>query len=65
MGCGLISHQYYGFEPLYSMKTILYVSQVTDEVGIEKIKEENEMIIMKAFGIEYEKFFPQNHQCEK
>jgi hypothetical protein len=41
------------------------VSQVTDEVGIEKIKTENEMIIMKAFGIEYEKFFPQNHQCDK
>ena len=41
------------------------MSQVTDEVGIEKIMEENEMIIMKAFGIEYEKFFPQNHQCEK
>jgi hypothetical protein len=38
---------------------------VTDELGIKKIIEKIEMIIMKAFGLENEEFFPQDHQCEK
>ena len=37
------------------------MTEVTDEV-LEKIKKENERIIMKTFGVEYEEYFPQEHQ---
>ncbi len=32
---------------------------------INLIKQENDKMIMKAYGLEYEKFFPQDHQDEK
>ena len=32
---------------------------------IERIKKENDRMIMKAFGLDYEKIFAQGHQCEK
>jgi hypothetical protein len=35
------------------------------EKDIEEIKKENDRIIMKIFGLKYEKFFPPEHQCEK
>jgi hypothetical protein len=41
------------------------MTHVTEKDNLEIIKKENEMIIMKTFGVEYEKFFPQEHQCEK
>ena len=34
-----------------------------DEKEIERIKVENDKIIMKIFGLDYEKFFPE-HQDE-
>lgn len=40
------------------------MTNVTDKVNLKKINKENEMIIMKTFGVEYEKFFPKEHQCE-
>jgi hypothetical protein len=33
--------------------------------NIEKIMDENDKIIMETLGVYYEKFFPQEHQCEK
>jgi hypothetical protein len=36
-----------------------------DKVNINRIKKENDTIIFKIFGLDYEKFFPQEHQCEK
>jgi hypothetical protein len=41
------------------------MTEFTENISIEKIKKENEKIIMQTFGVEYEKFFPQEHQCEK
>ena len=38
------------------------MAETTNEKDIEQIKKENDMIIMKIFGLEYEKFFPQEHQ---
>lgn len=34
-------------------------------IDLEQIKSENDRIIMKAHGLEYEKVFSQDHQCEK
>ena len=41
------------------------MTHVTEKDSIEKINKENEKIIMKTFGVEYEKFFPKEHQCER
>ena len=37
----------------------------TEKADIEQIKKENDSIIMKAFGLDYEKVFAQEGQCEK
>jgi hypothetical protein len=31
---------------------------------IEQIKEENERIVVQTLGLNYDEFFPQEHQCE-
>jgi len=36
-----------------------------EKIKIEKIKKENDRIIMKAFGLDYQKVFAQEDQCEK
>ena len=39
--------------------------KVTEKKDIQRVKKENDMIILKVFGVKCEKFFPQEHQCEK
>lgn len=41
------------------------LSEFKDDIDIEQTKRENDRIIMKIHGLEYGKFFPQEHQCEK
>ena len=36
-----------------------------EKLNIEKIKKDNDRIIMKAFGLDYQKVFAQEDQCEK
>lgn len=36
-----------------------------ETIDIEQIKRENDMILMKIFGLEYEKFFPLDSEDEK
>jgi hypothetical protein len=38
---------------------------VNKKRDINEVKNENDKIIMKIHGVKYEKFFPQEHQCEK
>ena len=39
--------------------------EVIEHREIDEVKGENEKIIMEIFGVKYEEFFPQVHQCEK
>ena len=39
--------------------------KVTEKKDMGNVKKENDRIIMKVFGVNYEKFFPKEHQCEK
>ena len=39
--------------------------QDKDESNIETIEQENERMVMWAFGLDYHKLFPQEHQDEK
>jgi hypothetical protein len=41
------------------------VTHTTKDPDIEEIKKENDRIIMKIFGLQYEKYFSQEHQDEK
>ena len=41
------------------------MTETTKDKNIEQIKKENDRIIMKVFGLKYEKFFPQERQDEK
>lgn len=41
------------------------MTKAGEERDVEQINSDNDRIIMKAFGLEYEKFFPQEHQDEK
>ena len=36
----------------------------TDKTDIDAIQEENDIMIMWAFGLDYHKLFPQEHQDE-
>ena len=36
-----------------------------EKLDIEKIKKDNDRIIMKVFGLDYQKVFAQEDQCEK
>ena len=38
--------------------------EVTEKVNIKWIKQENDMIILKIFGLDYEKYFAQKRQDE-
>lgn len=40
------------------------MTQVTEKVSLKNIKKENEKMIMKTFGLEYEKYFAQRRQDE-
>lgn len=35
------------------------------KIDLERIKKENDKLIMEAHGLEYEKIFSQVHRCEK
>jgi hypothetical protein len=37
----------------------------TEKADIEQIKKENDTIIMQILGLNYEKIFAQEHECEK
>ena len=39
--------------------------EMSKKIDVEQIKRENDRAIMKIHGLEYEKFFPQEHECEK
>lgn len=41
------------------------MTEGNEDIDIEEIKKENDKIIMKIFGLKYEKFFSQEHQDEK
>ena len=41
------------------------MTEDAEDTDVEKIKKENDKIIMKIFGLQYEKFFPQENQDEK
>ena len=41
------------------------MTETTKDKDIEQIKKENDRIIMKIFGLNYEEFFPQERQDEK
>lgn len=41
------------------------MTEDTEDTDVEEIKKENDKIIMKIFGLQYEKFFPQVNQDEK
>lgn len=41
------------------------MTDTTKDTDIEEIKKENDRIIMKIFGLQYEKYFSQEHQDEK
>jgi hypothetical protein len=41
------------------------MAAVKTKRDIQEVRDENDKILMKIQGIEYEKFFPQEHQCEK
>ena len=54
------------FYPLLLFEShIARMTEITESADIEEIKKENDRIIVKIFGLNYEKFFPQEHQCEK
>ena len=36
----------------------------TQKKDIKRVKKENDRIILKVFGVKYEKFFPQERQDE-
>ena len=40
------------------------VTDTTENTHIEEIKKENDKIIMKIFGLDYEKYFAQKSQDE-
>ena len=41
------------------------MTKAREEIDVGKINSENDRIIMKTFGLDYEKFFPQEHRCER
>lgn len=41
------------------------MTEDTEDTDVEEIKKENDKIIMKIFGLQYGKFFPQENQDEK
>ena len=41
------------------------MTETTESADIEEIKKENDRIIMKTFGLKYERYFPQEHPVEK
>ena len=44
---------------------ITRMTETTESADIEEIKKENDRIIMKTFGLKYERYFPQEHPVEK
>jgi hypothetical protein len=36
-----------------------------ENIDVGKINSENDRIIMKTFGLDYGKFFPQEQECER
>ncbi len=41
------------------------MTKAGEDIDVGKINGENDRIIMKTFGLDYGKFFPQEHQCER
>jgi hypothetical protein len=41
------------------------MTQLTEKINIKKINEENDRLVMKSLGVDYEKFRAQGHQCEQ
>lgn len=53
------SSRYIVCRPLYTM------TKLSKKVSIEKIKDENDRLVMKSLGLDYEKVLVQEHQCDK
>lgn len=55
----ILLSRYIVCKPLYTM------TQLTEKINIKKINEENDRLVMKSLGVDYEKFRAQGHQCEQ
>jgi len=63
--CQDLSHQVLNLTRIFYEVYCTLMTETIEDTDIKEIKKENDRIIMKIFGLDYEKFFPQEHQYEK